>query len=162
MEKIHMGYGFQRVGVFGMWWFGWAMTHISIGFYRVSWIGVVCVVFGCSDTSLDGLGWSMAGFVGVWWFGSIWGHLERSGGVCGGLYGLQCSVWVCHDLLVLVVYWMGLFPLRELHDRCAAANGLCGSAGMMWSAVNGSVVRFPSPHIQQCVAVSRMCFARFG
>jgi hypothetical protein len=64
------------------------MTHISIGFYRVSWFGVVCVVFGCSDTGLDGLGWSMAGFVRVWWFGSIWDDLERSGGVCGGLYGL--------------------------------------------------------------------------
>jgi hypothetical protein len=138
------------------------MTHISIGFYRVSWFGVDCVVCGCFGMDSDGLGWSVAVFVHVWWFGSIWGHLERSGGVCGGLYGLPCSVSVCHDLLGLMVYRIGVLPLRELHERCAAANGLCGSAGIRWSAVNGSLVRLPSPHIQQCVAVSRMCFARFG
>lgn len=66
-----MGYGFQRVGVFGVLWFGWAKTHISIGFYRVSWFGGGDVVCGCSGMGLDGLGWSVAGFVHVWWFGSI-------------------------------------------------------------------------------------------
>lgn len=99
----------------------------------------------------------------------MFGGLDRSGVIWNGLVVSVVVCMVCDVLfgsaticLVLVVYRMGLFPLRELHDRCAAANGLCGSAGMMWSAVNGSVVRFPSPHIQQCVAVSRMCFARFG
>jgi len=52
-----------------------------------------------------------------------------------------------------------VFPLLLLQDLCAAASGLCGSAGIRWSAVNGSLVRLPSPHIQQCVAVSRTCFA---
>jgi hypothetical protein len=46
MEKIHMGYGFQRVDVFGVLWLGWAKTHISIGFYRVSWIGGGVVFLG--------------------------------------------------------------------------------------------------------------------
>jgi hypothetical protein len=101
----------------------------------------------------------MAVFVRVWWFGSIWGHLERSDGVCGGLFDLFWSAMIC---LGLMVYRMGVLPLRELHDLWAAANGLWGSAGIRWSAVNGSLVRLPSPHIQQCVAVSRMCFARFG
>lgn len=55
---------------------------------------------------------------------------------------------------------MGLFPRLELHDLWAAANGEFGSDGIRWSAVNGSVVPlFPSPHIQQCVAVSLTCFA---
>ena len=55
---------------------------------------------------------------------------------------------------------MGLFCLRELQDRCAAASGLLGSAGSRWSAVNGSFKRLPSPHIQQAMAVSLTCFAR--
>ena len=55
--------------------------------------------------------------------------------------------------------WMGLFPLRLLHDLWAAASGLCGSAGMRWSAVNGSLGCLPLPHIQQAMAVSRMCLA---
>ena len=54
---------------------------------------------------------------------------------------------------------MGVLPLLLLHDLCAAASGLLGSDGMRWSAVNGSLGRFPSPHIQQCVAVSLTCFA---
>lgn len=55
---------------------------------------------------------------------------------------------------------MGLLPLLELHDLWAAARGLLGSDGMRWSAVNGSAVPLlPSPQIQQCVAVSRTCFA---
>jgi hypothetical protein len=55
---------------------------------------------------------------------------------------------------------MGLFCLLELHDLWAAANGLLGSDGIRWSAVNGSAVPlFPSPQIQQLVAVSRTCFA---
>jgi hypothetical protein len=36
-----------------------------------------------------------------------------------------------------------LFPLRLLQDRCAAASGLLGSAGIRWSAVNGSLGRLP-------------------
>ena len=54
---------------------------------------------------------------------------------------------------------MGVLPLLLLQDLCAAASGLLGSAGIRWSAVNGSLVRLPSPQIQQCVAVSRTCFA---
>ena len=54
---------------------------------------------------------------------------------------------------------MGLFPLRLLHDLWAAANGLLGSAGIRWSAVNGSLACLPLPHIQQAMAVSRMCLA---
>lgn len=55
---------------------------------------------------------------------------------------------------------MGLFCLRLLQDLWAAANGLLGSAGIRWSAVNGSAVPLlPSPQIQQCVAVSRTIFA---
>jgi hypothetical protein len=55
---------------------------------------------------------------------------------------------------------MGLFCLRELHDLWAAASGLLGSVGIRWSAVNGSCVPlFPSPQIQQLVAVSRTIFA---
>jgi len=59
-------------------------------------------------------------------------------------------------------YWgvIGLFCLRELQDRCAAASGEFGSAGMRWSAVQGSCVPLlPSPHIQQLVAVSLTIFA---
>ena len=52
-----------------------------------------------------------------------------------------------------------MLPLLLLQDLCAAANGLLGSAGIKWSAVNGSLGRLPSPHIQQFVAVSRTCFA---
>jgi hypothetical protein len=54
---------------------------------------------------------------------------------------------------------IGVLPLLLLHDLWAAANGLLGSAGIRWSAVNGSLGCFPLPHIQQCVAVSRTCFA---
>ena len=54
---------------------------------------------------------------------------------------------------------IGLFCRRELHERCAAASGECGSAGIKWSAVNGSFALLPSPHIQQLVAVSRTCLA---
>jgi hypothetical protein len=55
---------------------------------------------------------------------------------------------------------IGLFCLLLLQDLCAAARGLEGSAGIRWSAVHGSVVPLePSPHIQQCVAVSLICFA---
>lgn len=49
--------------------------------------------------------------------------------------------------------------LRVLHDRCAAASGLVGSPGLMWSAVNGSSGRVPSPQMWQCVAVARMSAA---
>ena len=55
---------------------------------------------------------------------------------------------------------MGLFCLRELHERWAAARGLFGSAGMRWSAVNGSLGLLASPHIQQAMAVSLICLAR--
>lgn len=54
---------------------------------------------------------------------------------------------------------MGLLPRLLLQVLWAAARGECGSAGIRWSAVNGSLGRLPSPHIQQCVAVSRMIFA---
>jgi hypothetical protein len=55
---------------------------------------------------------------------------------------------------------MGLFWRLLLHDLWAAASGELGSAGMRWSAVNGSLVPLlPSPQIQQLVAVSRTCFA---
>jgi len=56
---------------------------------------------------------------------------------------------------------IGLFCLRELQDRWAAARGEFGSLGSRWSAVNGSLGLFPSPHIQQAVAVSLICLARF-
>jgi hypothetical protein len=56
---------------------------------------------------------------------------------------------------------IGLFCLRELQDRWAAARGLFGSAGIRWSAVNGSLGFLPSPHIQQAIAVSLICLARF-
>jgi hypothetical protein len=52
-----------------------------------------------------------------------------------------------------------VLPLLLLQDLWAAASGLLGSAGIRWSAVNGSLVRFPSPQIQQCVAVSLTCLA---
>ena len=39
--------------------------------------------------------------------------------------------------------------LRVLHDRCAGASGLVGSRGLMWSAVNGSSSRLPSPQMWQ-------------
>jgi hypothetical protein len=55
---------------------------------------------------------------------------------------------------------MGLLPRLELQDRWAAASGLLGSAGMRWSAVNGSLGFLPAPHIQQAIAVSLICFAR--
>ena len=55
-----------------------------------------------------------------------------------------------------------LFPLLLLQLRWAAANGEWVSEGIRWSAVNGSCVRFPCPHIQQCVAVSRTCLARLA
>ena len=54
---------------------------------------------------------------------------------------------------------MGLFWRLELQERWAAASGLLGSAGIRWSAVKGSLVRLPSPHIQQWVAVSLTIFA---
>ena len=54
---------------------------------------------------------------------------------------------------------MGLFWRLELQERWAAARGLLGSAGMRWSAVKGSLVRLPSPQIQQWVAVSLTIFA---
>jgi hypothetical protein len=53
-----------------------------------------------------------------------------------------------------------LFCRRELHERCAAASGELGSAGMRWSAVNGSFGFLPSPHIQQAIALSLICLAR--
>ena len=56
---------------------------------------------------------------------------------------------------------MGLFCLRELQERCAAASGLLGSAGIRWSAVKGSFGFLPSPHIQQATALSLICLARF-
>ena len=56
---------------------------------------------------------------------------------------------------------IGLFCLRELQDLCAAARGEFGSAGIRWSAVNGSLGLLPCPHIQQAVAVSLICLARF-
>jgi len=56
---------------------------------------------------------------------------------------------------------MGLFCRRELQERCAAASGLLGSAGMRWSAVNGSCGFLPSPHIQQATALSLICLDRF-
>lgn len=43
-----------------------------------------------------------------------------------------------------------------LHDLCAAASGLVGSRGLMWSAVNGSSARAPSPQMWQCVASALM------
>lgn len=39
--------------------------------------------------------------------------------------------------------------LRVLHDRCAGASGDVGSRGLMWSAVNGSSSRLPSPQMWQ-------------
>lgn len=52
------------------------------------------------------------------------------------------------------------FDLRMLHERCAAASGDVGSLGLMWSAVNGSSSRLPSPQMWQIVAVARMYAAR--
>ena len=46
-----------------------------------------------------------------------------------------------------------------LHDLCAAASGLVGSRGLMWSAVNGSSGRAPSLQMWQCVAVALMICA---
>ena len=37
--------------------------------------------------------------------------------------------------------------LRVLHDLCAGASGLVRSRGRMWSAVNGSSGRAPSPQM---------------
>ena len=54
---------------------------------------------------------------------------------------------------------MGVLPLLLLQDLWAAASGLLGSAGIKWSAVNGSLGRLPSPQIQQFVAVSLTIFA---
>jgi hypothetical protein len=55
---------------------------------------------------------------------------------------------------------IGLFCLLLLQDLCAAARGLEGSVGIRWSAVHGSAVPlFPSPQIQQWVAVSLILFA---
>ena len=56
---------------------------------------------------------------------------------------------------------MGLFCRRELQERCAAARGELGSAGIRWSAVNGSLGLLPCPHIQQATAVSLICLAFF-
>lgn len=56
---------------------------------------------------------------------------------------------------------MGLFCRRELQDLCAAARGEFGSAGIRWSAVNGSLDLLPSPHIQQATALSLICLDRF-
>ena len=66
-------------------------------------------------------------------------------------------IWFCD------VYrgFIGVLPLLLLHDLWAAASGLYGSAGMRWSAVNGSSGRLPCPHIQHAVAVSLMRLARF-
>ena len=71
--------------------------------------------------------------------------------------GVGC--WLVHKSDQFGV--IGLLPRLELHDLWAAASGLFESAGIKWSAVNGSFGRLPCPHIQQAMAVSRMCFALF-
>ena len=52
---------------------------------------------------------------------------------------------------------MGLFPLRLLHDLCAGSSGLLVSAGIRWSAVQGSPALAGSPQSQQISAVSLTC-----
>ena len=68
-----------------------------------------------------------------------------SDGLCGGF-----------------VVWVVLLPLLLLQDLWAAASGLLVSAGMRWSAVNGSSGRLPSPHIQQAMALFLICLARLA
>ena len=72
----------------------------------------------------------------------------------GHKYALQKNSY----FLILLI---DLFWRRELQDRWAAARGEFGSAGMRWSAVNGSAGFLPSPHIQQATALSLICLARF-
>jgi hypothetical protein len=77
-------------------------------------------------------------------------------GVTTHIFGF-CFVCVFREVQLGLI---GLFCLLLLQDLCAAASGLLGSAGIRWSAVKGSAVPlFPSPQIQQWVAVSRTCFA---
>ena len=54
---------------------------------------------------------------------------------------------------------MVLLPLALLHDLCAGSSGLFMSAGIRWSAVQGSLGLAGWWHIQQIVAVSRTCLA---
>ena len=55
---------------------------------------------------------------------------------------------------------MGLFCLRELQLRWAAANGDEGSPAMMWSAVNGSCAPLsPPPQRWQATALALTALA---
>jgi hypothetical protein len=77
-------------------------------------------------------------------------------GVTTHIFGF-CFVCVFRDVQFGLI---GLFCLLLLQDLWAAASGLDGSVGIRWSAVHGSVVPlFPSPQIQQLVAVSLILFA---
>ena len=53
------------------------------------------------------------------------------------IYFYVCDVVECHDRL----------PFLILHDLCAAASGDRRVPAMMWSAVNGSSGRAPSPQM---------------
>lgn len=58
-------------------------------------------------------------------------------------------------------HWLVLvrLPFLLLQDRCAAASGLVGSPGLMWSAVHGSSGFAPSPHRWQVAALALTCWA---
>ena len=92
---------------------------------------------GCGKS--HGVGWGGSVVVGV---GLVAGRVGRL------VAGAWCAVHQVRQSMRL--------PLRVLHDRCAGASGLLGSRGLMWSAVNGSSSRLPSPQMWQWVASSLM------
>lgn len=81
--------------------------------------------------------------LGLTWWGV---GVVQGGGCCG------CGV--------SVVYQGCLLPRLLLHDLWAGRRGLLGSPAFTWSAVHGSLVRVPSPQIQQVVAASLTALAR--
>ena len=77
-----------------------------------------------------------------WWFALLRTQPSACEGQCYLLFGV-----------------IGVLPLELLQLRCAGRSGLFISAGSRWSAVHGSFIFSPSPHIQQRVAVSLINFA---
>ena len=92
---------------------------------------------------------------------------------CVGGWGVVCGLCGCPVLCGVVWlwgvwvgvwsgWWVGqvvLFPLALLQDLWAGSNGLLGSAGTRWSAVQGSSGFAGCLHIQQIVALSRTVLA---
>ena len=52
------------------------------------------------------------------------------------------------------------FPREALHERCAPRSSELGSAGVTWSACQGSLGSEGLPHIQQRMVESLTRFAR--